>query len=146
MTDIPENIRRFNLIALLLFKTLYESFPSGIDIDALKLGYDAVPKDIASDEQQDWDFGMTAYDVVLWMAEEGFLRYENPNHTRDFFNARLTMKGLTVLGYLPVSLRSGDAKEPIIEKIKRILATGTEKAAADGIGRILGQIFSLASS
>ncbi len=28
----------------------------------------------------------------------------------------------------------------IIEKIKRILATGTEKAAADGIGRILGQI------
>ena len=34
----------------------------------------------------------------------------------------------------------------IIEKIKRILATGTEKAAADGIGKILGQIFSLASS
>ena len=56
------------------------------------------------------------------------------------------MKGLTVLGYLPVSLQSGDAKEPIIEKIKRILATGTEKAAADGIGRILGQIFNLASS
>ena len=84
--------------------------------------------------------------MVLWLAEEGFLRYENPNHTRDFFNARLTMKGLTVLGYLPVSLQSGDAKEPIIEKIKRILATGTENAAADGIGAILGQIFNLASS
>lgn len=95
MTDIPKNIRRFNHIALLLFAKLYESFPSGIDIEALKLGHDAVPKDTASD-QQDWDFGAAAYDVVLWVAEEGFLRYENPNHTRDFFNARLTMKGLTV--------------------------------------------------
>ncbi len=145
MTDIPKNIQRFNLIALLLFAKLYESFPSGIDIEALKLGHDAVPKNTASDEQ-DWDFGAAAYDVVLGLAEEGFLRYDNPNHTRDFFNARLTMKGLTVLGYLPVSLQSGDAKEPIIEKIKRILATGTEKAAADGIGAILGQIFNLASS
>lgn len=129
----------------MLFAKLYESFSSGIDIEALKLGHDAVPKAIAADEQ-DWDFGAAAYDVVLWLAEEGFLRYENPNHTRDFFNARLTMKGLTVLGYLPVSLQSGDAKEPIIDKIKRILATGTEKAAADGIGAILGHIFNLASS
>lgn len=145
MTDIPKNIQRFNIIALLLFEKLYESFPSGIHIDAQQLGFDAAPKDTASVEQ-DWDFGAAAYDVVLWLAEEGFLRYENPNHTRDFFNARLTMNGLTVLGYMPVSLQSGDAEEPIIEKIKRILATGTEKAAADGIGRILGQIFNLASS
>ena len=145
MSEIQKNIQRFNLIALLLFAKLYESFPSGTDIKTLKLGHDALPKDTSWDDQA-WDFGAVAYDVVLWVAEEGFLRYENPNNTRDFYNARLTMKGLTVLGYVPVSLQSGDAKEPLIEKIKHVLATGTEKAAADGMRAILGQIFSLALS
>lgn len=54
------------------------------------------------------------------------------------------MKGLTVLGYVPTSLQTTEPKEPIIEKIKRVLATGTEKAAAEGVRAILGQIFSLA--
>lgn len=145
MSEIPKNIQRFNLIALFLFAKLYESFPSGIDIDPLKVGFDALPKDPSWDDQT-WDFGVVGYDVVLWLAEEGFLRYENPNNTRDFYNARLTMKGLNVLGYVPISLKSEDAKEPLIEKIKRVLATGTEKATADGVKAILGQIFSLALS
>ena len=143
MSEIPKNIQRFNLIALFLFAKLYESFPSGLDIEPLKVGFDALPKDASWDDQA-WDFGAIAYDVVNWLAEEGFFRYENPNHTREFYNARLTMKGLTVLGYVPTSLQSADPKEPLIEKIKRVLATGTEKAAAEGVKAILGQIFGLA--
>ena len=143
MSDIPKNIQRFNLIALVLFAKLYEAFPSGIDVEPLKIGHDAVPKDESWDDQS-WDFGAVAYDVVLWLAEEGFLRYENPNHTREFFNARLTMKGLTVLGYVPTSLQADAPKEPIIERIKRVLATGTEKAVAEGVSAILAQIFRLA--
>lgn len=143
MNDIPQNIQRFNLIALVLFKKLYESFPSGTDVEPINVGFDALPKDESWDDQA-WDFGAIAYDIVLWLAEEGFLRYENPNHTREFYNARLTMKGLTVLGYVPTSLQPGDPKEPIIEKIKRILATGTEKVVAEGVKTIIGQIFTLA--
>ena len=143
MSDIPQNIQRFNLIALVLFTKLYEAFPSGIDVEPLKVGHDALPKDESWDDQA-WDFGAVAYDVVLWLAEEGFLRYENPNNTREFYNARLTMKGLTVLGYVPTSLQSTGPKEPLIEKIKRVLATGTEKAGAEGVRAILGQIFSMA--
>jgi hypothetical protein len=143
MSDIPQNIQRFNLIALVLFNNLYESFPSGIDIDALKVGHNAVPKDESYDDQA-WDFGAVAYDVVLWLAEEGFLRYENPNHTREFFNARLTMKGLTVLGYVPTSLQPSGPKEPLINRVRRVLAGGAEKAAAEGVSTILGQVFSLA--
>src|SRR5258706_3267802 len=112
MSDIPKNIQRFNLIALVLFAKLYESFPTGIDVKSLKIGHDALPKDSSWDDQA-WDFGAVAYDVVHWLAEEGFLRYENPNNTRDFYNARLTMKGLTVLGYIPTAIKSTDPKEPL---------------------------------
>lgn len=143
MSDIPKNIQRFNLITLLLFAKLYESFPSGIDIEPLKVGHDALPKDSSWDDEA-WDFGAVAYDVVLWLAEEGFLRYENPNHTRDFYNARLTMKGLAILGYVPTALQSSEPKEPLIEKMKRVLATGTEKAAVEGARAILAKVFSLA--
>jgi len=143
MNDIPLNIQRFNLISLVLFNKLYESFPSGIDIEPLNVGFDALPKDESWDDEA-WDFGAVAYDVVFWLAEEGFLRYENPNNTREFYNARLTMKGLTVIGYVPTSLNPADPKEPLIEKIKRVLASSTEKVAAEGVKAILGQIFSLA--
>lgn len=143
MSDIPKNIHRFNLIALLLFAKLYESFPSGIDIEPLKVGHEALPKDPSWDDEA-WDFYEVAYDVVRWLAEEGFLRYENPNNTRDFYNVRLTMKGLAILGYVPTSIKFSDPKEPLIEKIKRVLATGTEKAAAEGVRAILGMGFSLA--
>ena len=143
MNDIPLNIQRFNLIALVLFSKLYESFPSGINIEPLNVGFDALPKDESSYEQA-WDFGAVAYDVVFWLAEEGFLRYEDPNNTREFYNARLTMKGLAVIGYVPTSLKSADPKEPLIEKIKRVLASSTEKVAAEGVKAILGQIFCLA--
>lgn len=141
MSEIPENIQRFNHIALLLFARLYESFPAGIEIKAVDIGHDALPKDAT--EQQAFDYGDGGHDVVLWLAEEGFLRYENPNQERNFYNARLTMKGLTILGYVPVSLKTDKPKEPIIEKIKHVLATGTERAGADGVKAILGQIFSL---
>lgn len=72
MSDIPQNIQRFNLIALVLFTKLYESFPSGIDIDPLGVGFEAVPKNVTWDDQT-WDFCEVAYDVVHWLAEEGFL-------------------------------------------------------------------------
>ncbi len=145
MSDIPENIQRFNLIALQLFAKLYEAFPTGIDIKPLKLGDEALPKDSSAvTQQQAWDFGQGAYDVVFWLAEEGFLRFENPNHTRKFYNARLTMKGLAILTYVPTSLQPNEPKEPLIEKVKRVLATGAEKTAAEGIRSILCSIFTLA--
>lgn len=148
MSDIPENIQRFNLIALHLFAKLYEAFPTGVDINPLTLGNEALPKDSSGDTetqtQQAWDFGQGAYDVVFWLAEEGFLRYENPNHAREFYNARLTMKGLAILSYVPISLQANEPKEPLIEKVKRILAAGAEKAAAEGVRAILSSVFTLA--
>ncbi len=146
MNDIPQNIQQFNIIALVLFKELYKSFPSGINVEPIDVGLKALPKDKSWDKQAR-DFATVTYDVVSWLTEEGFLRCETQNQTREFYNARLTMKGLTVLGYLPTSLKPEDPEdpeEPIIEKIQRILATGTGKVAAEGVKTIIGQIFTLA--
>jgi hypothetical protein len=35
-------------------------------------------------------------------------------------------------------------KEPLIDKVKKVLASGTEKAAAEGVKSVLSELFRLA--
>lgn len=140
MIDVPENIHKFNLNALSLLARLYESFPSSIELRPSSVG--AAPQDASYDEA--FKFSAEADDVVTWLAEEGFLRFQNRDLSGTFYQVRLTLKGLTVLGYIPTSLQAKDRKEPVIDKIKRVLASGTEKASAEAVKCLLSKLFTLA--
>lgn len=142
MSEIPHNIQRFNLIVLVVFNELYESFPSGIEIDHVNMGCKALPRDQEWNDQA-WDFMADARHVVKWLAEEGFLRCETSADGNEFYDVRLTMKGLTVLGYTPIALEDGDSKETAIVKVKSILSRATEKAVTSKASDLLGQMFSL---
>lgn len=147
MADIPENIEAFNRVSLELFVRLYDSFPKPFNIDptvANKIGFAAVPQEAT--EEQAWNIGTLGTDVIEWLAEEGFLRYEpDPNHQHGYFwKVRLTLKGLTILGYVPSALQSTEQKEALITKVKRVLASGAATASSESIKLVVWEIFKLA--
>ena len=57
---------------------------------------------------------------------------------------RLTMKGLSVLGQVPATVKPGEPSESIAAKLKKAVSKGAEAAASDSIKSLLGQVFELA--
>lgn len=137
----------FNRVSLELFALLYDSFPKPFNINptvANRIGFAAVPPE-ATDEQG-WNIGTMGVDVIEWLAEEGFLRYDpDPNHRHGYFwKVRLTLKGLTILGHIPTALQSTEPKEALITKVKRVLASGATTATSEAIKVVVSEIFKLA--
>lgn len=143
MADVPKNIQRFNIIALVILTTLYETFPTGLHVDAMKESYRGLPKDASFEES--FEFAAVAFDVVEWLGVEGFVRFERPNESdRTFYNARLTMKGLVILGFVPAALQG--PKDTLASKARKLLDRGLESASAETAKTLVQQVFTLALS
>jgi hypothetical protein len=144
MSNTLTNIDRFNLTTLELFDRLYDSFPHPIDIETKTLGLQAAPDGTSVPESV--EFALYAESAVTWLAEEGFVRYEAPQFGATFRRVRLTMRGLTVLGYIPTPLRGAEQSEPLIVKIKKVVKAGAEKAGTEAVKFLVGEAFKLATS
>ncbi len=147
MTKVPENIENFNLVVLHLFSRLYESFPRPLDINAdqgIDIGFGAVPE--GATEEEAWDIGTMDDDVIVWLAEEGFLRYESDPQLREgyFWKVRLTLKGFTILGCVPTALSQNDAKEPLIQKVRQAISSTASTVSKESIKLVVAEIFKLA--
>jgi hypothetical protein len=139
----PTNIERFNLTALELFNRLYDAFPNPLDVDSQQLGLAASPEEATTVESI--SYILYAESAIDWLAEEGFIRYEAPKFGTTFRRARLTMQGLTVLGYLPRSVKESSKPQPVIARVKKVLANGAEKAGTEAVKGLMTEIFQLAS-
>ena len=144
MSSVPPNIERFNLTALRVFERLYDEFPGEADLETAMLGAEAAPEDL--DVGYSLNYALFADEVVHWLAEEGFIRISGHQSGTAITGVRLTLKGLTILGYLPSSLQGKEVSEPIITKIKRVLSSGAEKASAEAVKSVLSGVFRLAIS
>lgn len=147
MKNVPDNIEHFNLLVLKLFFRLYEEFPRPLDIVgtvANDIGFDAAPEDASAEDS--WDIGTMTEDVIEWLSQEGFLRYEaDPNHVYgNYWKVRLTLKGLTILGCVPVSLHQAEAKESLIQRAKHAVASGASAASKEVVKQVVAEIFKLA--
>jgi len=143
----PTGMDSFNLVTLRLLDRLYDSFPRPLDITqevGSHIGFSAVPADAS--EEEAWEIGTMTTDVIEWLAEEGFLRYEkDPNHRHGmFFKVRLSLKGLTILGSIPAAVKAKEAKEPLITKVKSILKSGSLEVATTGAKLVVSEIFKYA--
>jgi len=144
MAGFPENIKNFDLVVANLLVVLYESFPKPINLDPSntgEIGFSAVPAGASEDES--WDIGTMIDDVITFLSEEGFLRYQpDPNHQHGYYwETRLTIKGLTVLGN-PESLESKG--ESLISKIKTSLESEALSTGSEGLRAAVFQAFRLA--
>ena len=102
MTNFPQNIEYFNRIILELFIRLYDHFPHPFHIDnqtSSDVGFGQL-SGAAKDEEVS-NIGIVADDIMEWLKEEGFIRYDpDPNYRPGtFWKVRLTLKGTTILGY-----------------------------------------------
>ena len=137
----------FNVVTLQLFDRLYDSFPRPLNINhtlASDIGFSAVPVDAT--EEQAWEIGTMTNDVVEWLAEEGFLRYEkDPNQIPgNYWCVRLSLKGLAILGSIPMGLTMKEEKVPLISNIKELLKEGSKKVASDAAKFVILEIFKYA--
>ena len=144
MSQPISNMDRFNLTALTLFSDLYDSFPIPKDIEAQALGATASPEE--GSDVDHWKFMALSADAITWLNEEGFIRYEGLRFGSTFRNVRLTLRGLTILGFVPSAVKTDVTPETMISKVKRTIAAGAEKAGTEAVKAVLGELFRLAYS
>lgn len=137
--DSHQGTERFNRIAATLFTKLYESIPDPSEITTEALGAMAAP--LGSEPEDVVQYQKSAGHVVTWLAAEGMVRYQSSPYGA-FLGVVLTMKALTVLGFVPKALRA--APVPLIDRLKTSLGKTASEAASDGIRRALGAVFDLA--
>ena len=139
----PKNIQAFNWLTLKIFNDLYEAFPEPSDIEGLHFVISTLFDVGTKSKEADYLTHFTA--TMRWLKGEGFVKYQSDD-SGNFRGALLTLRGLTILGYTPTSLSLVDRKEPVITKIKRVLAKGTEGAATDTVKAIIVKAFGLMAS
>jgi len=125
------NFDAFNRIALHLLVKLFEAFPSHIDVDANALGLEAKPEDENETEDDLWENMGLASDTVTWLQAEGFIEIGNVCYGGQYQRVRLTLKGLTLLGYAPPSMETDSKFLNLAEKAQSVLADGTRGAVTE---------------
>lgn len=137
--NIPKNIDVFNHIVLHVLIKLYDSFPNPIDLDSDQIGLDARPNE--NDKSELWKSMTIAGHTLDWLEQEGFITVESKPVMRSLYfgDARLTLKGLTLLGYTPDSAVDINSKKGmLIEKAKEVFSKAAEQSATDVVGKLFG--------
>jgi hypothetical protein len=143
MDNILNNIDQFNLTTLAVLENLYVHFPTPIEINPSNFGAGVTPNDATFESA--FKYAANAPHVITWLAEEGFLRYGNQSKNGEFYQVRLSMKGIMALGSVPSSLTLSAAKEPLIAQVKSVLASGSKKLAAESGKVVITEVFKAAT-
>lgn len=126
----------FNMIVLYLLIQLFENFPKPIDIDAKSLGLNAIPKKESEREGEVWNYMNLAGDTVTWLQKEGFIEVHNVAYGSNYMGVRLTLKGLTLLGYTPLKSETNDKLSTLAEEGKKVLLEGTREGATEVVKQL----------
>ena len=138
--DMPSGVRAFNFLALYLFQKLYDSFPERVDINGLRAVVDLSVETCSSDEAE---IGRYLAETLDWLEEEGFIRVRSKDLGGNYHGVGLTLRGLTAIGYVDTVLPAQEKKEPLIDKIRRVLAKGAHEAASDTVRAIMTKALEL---
>lgn len=135
-----DNIAFFNRLTLALFEQLYGSFPTPTDLDVKALALIVIPEE--AEEVEVWNSLQAAEDAIEFLAQEGFLTHKGSYlEGGTFLQARLTLKGLAILGSTPDSL---EGRQPLIDRIRKALAGGAKEAASETVKQLTQQAFAAA--
>ena len=132
-----QNFEAFNRIALYTLIQLFEVFPGHLDLDAHRIGINAKPEDPDETNEEIWENMMLGYDTITWLRDEGFLTVGQTTMDSQFHRVRLTLKGLTLLGYQAPILEEGESYMNFAEKGADILREGGRGAAVEFIKDLL---------
>ncbi len=133
----------FEIVVAATFERLYSEFPDPIYLEPVSL----VPNDLASftDEQNSeykthWDAQKLAFNTVMFLLNEGFIRCERVNsNVYAFTNVSLTMKGLTTLQQVPKELGG----KTFGDQFKEVLKDGGTEAIKSLVKQVLAAAMNL---
>lgn len=135
-----DNIAFFNRLTLTLFDKLYSAFPTPVDLNTDSIAMSVIPEGVEYDET--WNSLRAAEDAIDFLAQEGFLTHKGTYlEGGTFLEARLTLKGLAILGYVPDAL---EEKQSLIDRIRRALAGGAKEAGSETVKLLTQQAFAVA--
>ena len=144
----PLNIRQFNVLVLLILSELYRTFPRERTLNLNGLAADAAPEEASLKETFDWFAASTA--AADWLREEGFIRFERRSHVHsrpgDIEDAKLSLKGLSILGSVPqsLSLKPKTKRGVLIDRINSTLSFGAKSAGTEAIKELTKEVIQLA--
>jgi hypothetical protein len=128
------NFDLFNQITLYALVKLFDEFPKPIQVNAKSIALEAVPKDEDESYDSAWDLMDFGVNTLSWLESEGFISIESKVYGGDFIGVRLTLKGLSLLGY---SMPGLPPSEALIEQAK----TALKEASKDSAKEILTKLF-----
>lgn len=141
-TPPPNNLEAFDYAVALVFSKLFECFPERMPLDGMRLVIEAaLDKDISEETRE--TIPQILNDTIRWLCDEGFIRYDNQAPPGEFRDVTLTLRGLTILGYVPVSLKESPTREPLINKIRAGLRAGGKTVTHEIIKQAVGLGFKL---
>lgn len=128
------NIQKFDEITGQVFGVLYENFP----VAKCLLIKDFLDDGFSYDERAQGDFpnqnGEFFFACVEWLAQAGYLRFQEKLHYSGFDDVVLTAKGLEALKAIPASLSMGPSLgEQLVDATKN----GTKSILSNLAGEVL---------
>ena len=135
-----DNITFFNRLTLALFEKLYSSFPTPMELDVKSIAMSVIPEDAEFDDA--WNSLQAAEDTIDFLEQERFLTHKGTYlEGGTFLQVRLTLKGLAILGSTPDSL---EGKQPLIDRIRKVLSGGAKEAGSEAVKQLTQQALAAA--
>ena len=132
----PDNIKAFNYIVLSVLTKLYGEFPNPIEIKGLRFVIETV-LDKGSDAVET-KYSFLFSPTMMWLKQEGFITFESEINRDKFAGVALTLRGLTVHGFVPRSLFG--PQETIFQRAKRVLKKGADEAGSSAVKTVVTEV------
>lgn len=129
------NIEAFNLITAEIFKELYSQFPRPITFSVREFrGRLNLPEEAWWEQERGAKLNPAGC-ALIWLQEEGFVRYTGESACLTFSGLVLTSKGLAALNKTPEAL---SAKPTIGERLKELSRTASVETVGSLVRLALG--------
>ena len=133
------NIDVFNRVVASAFRQLYESFPKPTTLKAGDMRDDC---GLSTEEDGWWEAKSNHMNPIgcalVWLNDEGFIRYLDQSGYTTFVNVVLTSKGFAALSKSPESLQS---KPTIGQRFKELSKTASSESVSALVKFALGSAF-----
>jgi hypothetical protein len=142
--ETPRNIEIFNRIVVRLLGKLYESFPVPISLDSGHIAAEAM-EGFTEDEGEIFNAILSvSHETALFLREEGLITFQGSINLLDgkMHSARLTMKGLALLGRIPEQIDPDATGQSLGEQMR----AAADRGASDYVAGLVGQFFSASVS
>ncbi len=127
-SSTPRNIEIFDQVTAYTLIKLYECFPVPQNLCHEDIHHEITKA--CTDENEAFQI-YTNYiaSTILFLSDEKFIQYDQNAHSHSqYFNVRLTLRGLTLLGTVPNALNNNQSS--FIELLKESFKKGAETAVS----------------